>query len=117
MSRFNNLKTVIQDCEAELAEYVMKAKTTIAHLKVMLGNVSEPTPEPVSTRSRPIPTTTKEAINGGYCKEVDGRYVCLNCKQGGGPRVGSKGYANYGAWYNHCYGHRNGYETNCCFDA
>lgn len=155
MSRLNNLTTLIEDYEAQLAEHEAKiaeyeakakiARDNVANLKRMLYREEtvlepedldrihntpppedpapppspppEPEPEPVSTRSKPVPTRLDQALEGGYCKLVDGKYVCLNCKQGGGPRVRGKGYANYGAWYNHCYGHRNGYETNCSFDA
>ena len=143
MSTLNTITDLIEDYEArvaeheaKIAEYEAKAKIdrdNIANLKRMLYREEDPAPpedldrspppsptpepEPVSTRSRPVPTRLEKALEGGYCKLVDGKYVCLNCKQGGGPRVRGKGYANYGAWYNHCYGHRNGYETNCTFDA
>lgn len=46
-------------------------------------------------------------------KKIKGRFVCLNCKTGGGPKIVNKGYVNFGAWYNHCYSTRN---KNCKFD-
>ena len=52
-------------------------------------------------------------INKKEYKKVKDRFVCLNCKTGGGPRVGNKGYVNFGAWYNHCYSIR---DKNCKFD-
>ena len=47
-------------------------------------------------------------------KKVENRFVCLNYKTGGGPKVTDTGYVNYGAWYNHCYSTRR--DKNCKFD-